>query len=63
MKKLEKLEMTLKIYSCYKGTGSISEKIYKQVRDQIVWKQGKIHLKGCFKLEISSKVLGIPIVF
>ena len=39
MKKLDKLEMILNICNFKKGTGIESEKVCKQVRDQIVWKQ------------------------
>ena len=41
MKKLEKFEMILKICNFKKGIGIESEKLCKQVRVQIVWKQVK----------------------
>ena len=38
------------------------KKVCKQVRNQIVWKQLKIQLKGCYKMEINSKAFAIPIL-
>ena len=38
------------------------KKVCKQVRDQMVWKQVKIQLKGCYRMEINSKALAIPIL-
>ena len=38
------------------------KKVCKQVRDQIVRKQLKIQLKGCYRMEINSKAFAIPIL-
>ena len=50
------------IYSFKKGNRDQKSKIYKQVRDLMVWNRLKIQLKGCCKMEINSKVFAIPIL-
>ena len=63
MKKLEKLEMILKICNFKKREWGLKVKnVCKQVRDQIAWKQLKIQLKGCYRMEINFKAFAIPIL-
>ena len=38
------------------------KKVCKQVRDQIVWKQVEVQLKGCYRMKINSKAFAIPIL-
>ena len=56
--------MILKIAILKKVTGVQSEKVRKQVRDQIkaIWKQLKMPLKGSYGMEINSKAFAIPIL-
>ena len=44
--------------------GSESEKVCKQVSDQIVWKkvEDAAQGQGCYRMEINSKAFAIPIL-
>ena len=61
MKKLEKQVNNFKNASL-KGIEIERQKLCKQMRNQIVWKQVEDELKGCYRRRINSKAFAIPIL-